>query len=114
MGNKSHFSGQKIHLSSRNLEMTSNSSQSTGPTGRVLWEELLEVILLPYIFYCKHFWRTSACVCRTSEICKWLILQDKCKIEIFFSPEMHFLLGALKVNSAPWVISNAFCRLLIF
>ena len=38
--------GQKFHLSARNyewnLERTSNSSQSTHPTGRVLWEELPE------------------------------------------------------------------------
>ena len=26
------------------------------------------------------------CVCRTSENCKSLILQDKCSIEIFLSP----------------------------
>ena len=37
---------QKFHSSARNyelnLERTSNSSQSTHPIGRVLWEELLE------------------------------------------------------------------------
>ena len=37
--------GQKFHLSAwnyeSNLERTSNSSQSTRPIGRVLWEELL-------------------------------------------------------------------------
>ena len=36
-------------------------------------------ILLPYVLYCI----TSTCVCRTSENCKSLILQDKCIIEIF-------------------------------
>ena len=38
--------GQKFHSSALNyewnLERTNNSSQSTHPTGRVLWEELLE------------------------------------------------------------------------
>ena len=33
------------------------------------------------------FFRTSACVCRTSENCKSLVLQGKCKIEIFLSPD---------------------------
>ena len=33
-------------------------------------------ILLPYVFYCIRFERTS-------ENCKALILQDKCNIEIF-------------------------------
>ena len=52
--------GQKFHLSARyyewNLERTSNSSQSTHPTGQVLWEELLEeVILLPCVLYYIHF-----------------------------------------------------------
>ena len=41
--------GTKFHSSARNyklnLERTSNSSQSTCPVGRVLWEELLGVIL---------------------------------------------------------------------
>ena len=40
-------------------------------------------ILLPYVLYCICFLRTSACVCRTSENCKSLVLQDKCNIEIF-------------------------------
>ena len=31
--------------------------------------------------------RTSACVCRTSENCNLLVLQGKCKIEIFLSPD---------------------------
>ena len=38
--------GQKFYSSAHNykwnLERMSNSSQSTGPVGRVLWEELLE------------------------------------------------------------------------
>ena len=28
----------------------------------------------------------SECVCRTSEKCKSLVLQDKCNIEIFLAP----------------------------
>ena len=49
---KMDFRGQKFHSSARfyewNLERTCNSTQSTPPVGQVLWEELLEeVILLP-------------------------------------------------------------------
>ena len=33
-----------------------------------------------------QFLRTSACVCRTSENCKSLVLQGECNIEIFLSP----------------------------
>ena len=44
------YRGQKFHLSARNyegnLDRTSNSSQSTCLTGRVLWEELREEVLL--------------------------------------------------------------------
>ena len=44
------FRGQKFHLSTHNyelnLEWMSNSSQSTRPVGRVLWEELLEEVIL--------------------------------------------------------------------
>ena len=40
----------------------------------------------PYVLYCICFYRTSACVCRMSENCKSLVLQDKCNIEIFLSP----------------------------
>ena len=42
--------GQRFHSSARNyegnLERTSNSSQSTRPIGRVLWEELLKEVIL--------------------------------------------------------------------
>ena len=42
--------GQKFHSSAcnyeRNLEKMSNSFQSTRPAGRVLWEELLEEVIL--------------------------------------------------------------------
>ena len=40
----------------------------------------------PHFLYCIQFLRTSACVCRTSENCKSLVLQGKCNIEIFLSP----------------------------
>ena len=36
-----------------------------------------------------HFaytFKINACVCRTSENCKLLVLQGKCKIELFLSP----------------------------
>ena len=40
---------QKFHLSAhyyeRNLEKTSNYSQSTHPVGQVLWKELLEEVI---------------------------------------------------------------------
>ena len=40
----------------------------------------------PIFFIAYNFFRTSACVCRTSENCKSPVLQGKCKIEIFLSP----------------------------
>ena len=39
-------------------------------------------------FIAYDFKRTSACVCRTSENCKSLVLQDKCNIEIFLSSDL--------------------------
>ena len=52
---------------------------------------------LPHFLYCIQFLRMSACVCRTSENCKSLVLQGKCKIEIFLSPEalQHTLHGGI-------------------
>ena len=41
---------------------------------------------LPPFSLCIQFLRTSACVCRTSENCKSLVLQGECNIEIFLSP----------------------------
>ena len=43
----------------------------------------------PPIFFIAYstILRTSACVCGTSENCKSLVLQGKCNIEIFLSPE---------------------------
>ena len=86
--------GQKIHLSAsnykRNLERTSSYPQSSRPIGRVLWEELLEGFIVHITLVCLlHFFllKDSACVCRTNENCKSLILQDKCNIDIFLSPD---------------------------
>ena len=80
--------GQKFHSwpcnYEWNLERTSNSSQSTCQEV-CFWKNYSRksyYILLPYVLYCIHFWRTSACVCR-SQNCKSLVLQDKCVIEIF-------------------------------
>ena len=43
------------------------------------------------MFFIAYTFRTSACVCRTSENCKSIVLQDKCNIEIFLSPECNEL-----------------------
>ena len=61
--------GQKFHLSARyyksNLERMSNSSQSTRPTGRVLWEELLEEVILHITPLCclLHTLLKYKCMC---------------------------------------------------
>ena len=41
-----------------------------------------------HITYCSlmFFIAYTSCVCKTSENCKSVILQDKCNIEIFLSP----------------------------
>ena len=55
----------------------------------MLWEELLEEVILHITPLCSllHILlKDSECVCRTSENCKSLVLQDKCNIEIFLSP----------------------------
>ena len=67
---------QKFHSSARNykwnLERTSNSCQSTHSAGRVLWEELLEeVILLPHVLN-LHTLSKDKCMC----------LQDKWKLKV--------------------------------
>ena len=48
------------------------------------------------------FLRTSACVCRTSENCKSLVLQDKYNMEIFFCSGRHpeSKVSSLAFNSA--------------
>ena len=54
--------------------------------------------LLPHFLYCIQFLRTSACVCRTSENCKSLVLQGECNIEIFLFPEkcsLHLIKGQI-------------------
>ena len=44
--------------------------------------------------------RTSACVCRTSENCKSLVLQGECNIEIFLSPaSLAYLFHTFLCNS---------------
>ena len=85
--------GQKFHSSARiyerNLERTSNSPHSSRPVGRVLWDELLEEIILHIIPICSllHILlKNGECVCRMSENCKSLVMQDKCNNEIFLSP----------------------------
>ena len=72
----------------------SNSFQSTRPVGRVLWEELLEEVILHITPLCSllHTLLKDKCVClQASENCKSLILQDKCNIEIFLSPPLNIL-----------------------
>ena len=41
---------------------------------------------LSHFLCCIQFLRMSACVCRTKENCKSLVLQGKCNIIIFLSP----------------------------
>ena len=50
------------------MTSSSNSSQSTRPVGRVLWEELLEEVILHMYDECygKNYWRKSYCICRMS------------------------------------------------
>ena len=65
--------GQKFHSSARNyegnLERTSNSSQSTRPVGRVLWEELLEEVKLHITPLCSllHTLLKDKCTCLQDE-----------------------------------------------
>ena len=68
----------------------------------MLWEELLKEVILHITPLCsllhtllkdKTF---SACVCRTSEICKSLVLQDKCNIEIYLSPDKVLVFEGLR------------------
>ena len=56
----------------------------------MLWDELLEEVILHITPLCSllHILLMDGeCVCRTSENCKSLVLQDKCNIEIFLSPD---------------------------
>ena len=43
------------------------------------------------MFFIAYIFKGQVCVCKASENCKSLILQDKCNIEIFLSPEYIFL-----------------------
>ena len=73
----------------------SNSSYSSQPVGRVLWDELPEEVILHITPLCSllhKLLKDGECVCRMSENCKSLILQDKCNIEIFLSPERKILI----------------------
>ena len=54
----------------------------------MLWDELLEKVILHITPLCSllHILlKDGECVCRPSENCKSLVLQDKCNIEIFLS-----------------------------
>ena len=65
----------------------SNSSQRTRPVGWVLWEELLEEVILHITPLCSLFipygfkGQAHVSIYRTSENCKSLVLQDRCNIE---------------------------------
>ena len=88
------FRGQKFHLSAcnyeRNLERTNNSSQSTRPVGRVLWERITRGSHITLLCSLLHTLLKDTCMCcRTSENCKSLVLQDKCNIRIFLSPALY-------------------------
>ena len=48
-------------------------------------------VILPYVLYCIILLKDRECVCRTSEHCKSLVLQDKCNIEMFLSPDLPSL-----------------------
>ena len=60
----------------------------------MLWEELLKEVILHITPLCSllpTLLKTSARVCRMCENCKSLVLQDKCNIEIFLSPDCKSL-----------------------
>ena len=72
----------------------SNSPHRSCPVGRVLWDELLEQVILHITPSCSllHILlKDGECVCRTSENCKSLVLQDKDNIEIFLSPDVDLI-----------------------
>ena len=93
--------GQKFHSSARNYERNqermSNSSQSTHPTRRVFWEELLWEVILQITPLCSllHTLLKDKCMCMQDKgNCESLILQDKCNITIFLSPDVVRILLA--------------------
>ena len=57
--------GDKNYTHPLVLERTSNSSPSTRPTGRVLWEELLEEVVLHITPLCSllHTLLKDKCMC---------------------------------------------------
>ena len=62
----------------------------------MLWDELFEEITLHITPLCSllHILlKDGECVCRMSENCKSLVLQDKCNIEIFLSPALVLLIS---------------------
>ena len=69
--------GQKLHSSACNyewnLERTSNSSQSTRPVGKVLWEELLDEVIINITPLCSllHKLLKDKCMCLQDE---WKLL----------------------------------------
>ena len=51
--------------------------------------------------------KDSKCLCRTSENCKSLVLQDKCNIEIFLSPGVPLLIALVLTISHKNLTSKA-------
>ena len=84
--------GQKFHSSTHNyewnLERTSNSSQSTCPIGQVLCENYLSKSFYSLMFFIAYTFEGQVHVfAGRVKIVNALVLQDKCNIEIFLSPD---------------------------
>ena len=78
----------------------SNSPHSSCPVGQVLWNELLEEVILHITPLCSllHILlKDVECVCWKSENCKSLVLQDRCNIEIFLSPACLLTVQLLRI-----------------
>ena len=61
------------------------------------------------MFFSAYAFKGQVCVCRTSENCKSLVLQDKCNIEIFLSPDMEPEMYHIRFNiswSKIWKLST--------
>ena len=89
---------QKFYPSARNyewnLERTSNSSQSTRPCrtsalGRITRGSHITYYSLVFFIAYAFKGQVHVLINRTCENCKSLVLQDKCNIEIFLSPDSH-------------------------
>ena len=65
----------------------SNSSQSTRPVGQVLWKEFLEKVILHITPLCSLLHKGQVPVFAGPVKIVSHVLQDKCNIEIFLSPE---------------------------